>query len=160
MPVLEGFLAAALRRAAPSAPAPAPEKLAQPKVRDAIILGVLLEEVAKAHEGLSAEEEAAVLKVLERHASPEEARLALAAAREAAEHRPDLQGFTREVNKLPYEERVKVVELLFDVALADRDLHFLEVEAVRRVAGLLWVTHKDMIDAKLRAKAAAERRSP
>lgn len=159
MAVLEGFLAAALRRAAPSAVLPA-ENASQPRVRDAIILGVLLEEVAKAHEGLSAEEEAAVLKVLERRASLEEAGLALAAAREAAEHRPDLQGFTREVNKLPYEERVRVVEWLFDVALADRDLHFLEVEAVRKIAGLLWVTHKDMIEAKLRAKAAAARPAP
>lgn len=118
-----------------------------------VILGVLLNRVAYADEKISEEEERCIERILcARGASRDEAALVTAASREAADKRPDIQGFTREVNKKPYEERIRVVELLFEVALADSDLAPIELAAVRQVAGLLWVSHKDFIEAKLRVK--------
>jgi uncharacterized tellurite resistance protein B-like protein len=47
-----------------------------------------------------------------------------------------------------------VVELLWLVAFADTEKDPLEENLVRRIAGLLHVSHPDFIDAKLRARTA------
>ena len=120
-----------------------------------VILGVLLNRVAYADEKISEEEETCIKKILRaRGAAPDEAAMVIASAREAADKRPDIQGFTREVNRKPYEERIRVVELLFEVALADSNLAPIELAAVRQIADLLWIAHKDFIEAKLRVKNA------
>ena len=122
-------------------------------LEESVILGVLLNRVAHADGNLSPEEERCLEETLCAEGTPrQEAALVIAAAREAADKRPDIQGFTREINKHPYLGRLRVVELLFKIAYADRHLSPVELESVRQIAGLLWVSHKDFIDAKLRAR--------
>lgn len=130
-------------------------------IEEMVILGVLLGSVAHADGNFSREEEQATVRILTRRGSisKEEAALVIAAARESKDARPDIQGFTREVAKKPYKERLEVMDLLFLVALSDQNLSHVEMESVRKIAGLLWITHKDFIKSKLRAKEKSAIRS-
>lgn len=123
-------------------------------LEELVIFGVLMHEVADADGHFAPEEEKAISTILKKRGdlAPAEVALVIAAARESAEHRMDIQGFTREINKKTYTERIRVVELLFTIALADNDLSIVELEKVRKIAKLLWVSHKDFIAAKLRVR--------
>src|SRR5512134_205978 len=55
---------------------------------------------------------------------------------------------------LSTDEKKRIVELLWLVAFADSKKDALEEHMVRKVAGLLGVSHPDFIDAKLRARRA------
>lgn len=61
--------------------------------------------------------------------------------------------FTSLINKgFSYVQKVKVVEHLWEVAFSDASLDKYEEHMVRKIAGLIYVSHKDFIDAKLRIK--------
>lgn len=61
--------------------------------------------------------------------------------------------FTSLMNKgLSQEQKIKVIEQLWDVAFADSILDKHEEYMVRKIAGLIHVSHKDFIEAKLRIK--------
>ena len=61
--------------------------------------------------------------------------------------------FTTLMNKgLSYEQKVKVIEHLWEVAFADGILDKHEEYMVRKIADLIYVAHKDFINAKLRVK--------
>lgn len=56
----------------------------------------------------------------------------------------DTYEFTRTISqKFDHEERVGIVEMLWDVAYADGSLHPYEGNLLRRVAGLLYVTDQE-----------------
>ncbi|RJQ48686.1 MAG: TerB family tellurite resistance protein [Nitrospiraceae bacterium] len=62
--------------------------------------------------------------------------------------------FTSLMNKgFTYDQKVKVIEHLWEVAFADGILDKHEEHMVRRIASLIHVSHKDFIEAKLRVKA-------
>ena len=68
----------------------------------------------------------------------------IAQAEEDSASSTQLFGYTSTiVEHTEPEERVQIVELLWDVAYADGVLHDLEASLVRRIAGLLYVTDKD-----------------
>jgi uncharacterized tellurite resistance protein B-like protein len=78
----------------------------------------------------------------------------LARAERTATESVAWQGFTRAINDgLAPEERVGVVEMLWEVAYADGTLHDYEASLLRRVAGLLYVSDRDSGDARLRVMA-------
>ena len=116
----------------------------------------LLFEVVRA-DGTVKDEELTVMRAalqgtfgLARDETEEIARLAGEASRGAA----SLYEFTSLVDReLGFDEKKRLVELLWLVAFADsaKDAH--EEHIVRRVAGLLHVPHPDFIDAKIRARA-------
>ncbi|MFC1522446.1 TerB family tellurite resistance protein [Elusimicrobiota bacterium] len=141
-------------------PVKLPDKLSElgaekkERLEELVILGILLNTVAHADQVLDPAEEKAIQRILATRGkiTKEETGLVIAAAHESADARPDIQGFTREINKKPYEERLRVIELLFDVAFADSKLDIVEIEQIRQISGLLWVTHKDFINAKIKAK--------
>lgn len=61
--------------------------------------------------------------------------------------------FTSLMNKgLSYGQKVKVIEHLWEVAFADAVLDKHEGYMVRKIADLIYVSHKDFIEAKLRVK--------
>lgn len=61
------------------------------------------------------------------------------------------QGFTQAIKEaLSPEERVGVIEMLWEVAYADGELHDYEASLLRRVAGLLYVDDKTSGEARLR----------
>jgi len=61
--------------------------------------------------------------------------------------------FTSLINKeFTYEEKVSVIEHLWEVAFADARIDKHEEHMVRRIADLLYVDHKDFIGSKLRMR--------
>ena len=65
----------------------------------------------------------------------------------------DLFAFVKQINNHTSDvERTEIVELLWHVAFADDELDSHEEHIVRRIAGLLYVSHSDFIATKLTAK--------
>jgi uncharacterized tellurite resistance protein B-like protein len=56
-----------------------------------------------------------------------------------------------------FDERVELLDLLFAVAAADQSLTFAELEELRGTSAALGLSHRQYIDAKLRARAKAEK---
>lgn len=76
----------------------------------------------------------------------------LAAAQQAVAQSVQLLGFTRAVKDTFDEgERVRMIEMLWEVAYADGHLHDYEANLVRRVAGLLFVSDQESGAARKRA---------
>lgn len=74
---------------------------------------------------------------------------------EAADEETDfaggLYGFTKEVRgNFDHEERISMIEMLWEVAYADGTLHDFESNMLRRVAGLLYVTDRESGEARKR----------
>ncbi|WP_435105809.1 TerB family tellurite resistance protein [Arhodomonas sp. AD133] len=61
--------------------------------------------------------------------------------------------FTNLINEhFDYQQKCQVVELLWRVCLSDADMDRYEEQLVRKIAGLLFVEHRDYIAAKLRVQ--------
>ncbi|MBF0392362.1 MAG: TerB family tellurite resistance protein [Alphaproteobacteria bacterium] len=62
--------------------------------------------------------------------------------------------FTRILkDALPYDERTVILEMLWEIAYANGELHDYESNLVRRIAGLLFVSDRDSGEARKRALA-------
>lgn len=87
--------------------------------------------------------------------SPAEIDELVRAAESASARAVSLYEFTQVLQgALSADERKRIVELLWLVAFADSRKDALEEHTIRKVAGLLGVSHPDFIDAKLRARDA------
>ena len=85
--------------------------------------------------------------------SPDETSELIELADREAHEATDHFEFTSLINdQLDYAQKCHVVELLWRVCLSDADMDRYEEHLVRKIAGLLNVTHKDFIAAKLRAQ--------
>lgn len=81
----------------------------------------------------------------------EEADSMVEAAEELADQSSQLYGLTLKIkNAYSYDERVGLIELLWDVAYADGELHAMEAGLMRRIAGLLYVDDRDSGKARKR----------
>lgn len=128
--------------------------------REAAVLAaaVLLQLMARADYQDQAAEQSAARRALERSfgLTPQAAEGILDQARGRAAGATDVFSFTRELNRhLSREERIRLVEALWEVAFADGILERHERHLMRRLADLLYVSHKDYIAAKLRARRSA-----
>ncbi len=66
-----------------------------------------------------------------------------------------LHGFTSLINEhWPLESKIKLIELMWQVAYADAEIDKHEHHLMRKMVRLLYVPHSDYIAAKMRAKAA------
>tara|TARA_B100000676_G_scaffold153454_1_gene151454 strand:+ start:1809 stop:2282 length:474 start_codon:yes stop_codon:yes gene_type:complete len=78
----------------------------------------------------------------------------MAAAEEAAADRVELHTITKTVrNHFSEEERVKMIEMLWEVVYADGDLDDFEANMMRSVTGLLYVSDRESGDARKRVLA-------
>lgn len=78
-------------------------------------------------------------------------------AEEEAKQATDYYQFTSLINKgFNQEEKIQVVELMWQVAYADGHMDKYEDHLVRKLANLMHVSHKDFIAAKHRARASQE----
>lgn len=61
--------------------------------------------------------------------------------------------FTSLINKgFTYEQKLKVIEHLWEIAFADTELDKYEEYVVRKIADLIYIEHKDFIETKLRVR--------
>ena len=111
-------------------------------------------------DGQEAAERATFLAAVKRKfsLSDDEALTLVALAEAEAREAVDYYQFTSLINRaFSAEQKVHVVELMWQVAYADGTLSAHEQHVMRKIAELLYVSHGDYITAKLRARAAAER---
>lgn len=145
-------LFASLTAPAPAAPPQAAAHALQ------LATAVMLVEVMRADATLAAEERAAVLAALRSQFGLAEdeaqrlAELAEAHARQAT----DLFAFTSRIDEaFPMEQKIRMVELLWQVAYADGHLAAHERQVMWRIADLLHVPQGAYVHARLRAEQAA-----
>jgi uncharacterized tellurite resistance protein B-like protein len=122
-----------------------------------VATALLLIEVAKADFADDFAEDTAILESLKQFFALDDAAAVLLRdeARGAADHAVELQRFTRRLHEqLSVAEKQRVVEMLWQVALADRRLDKHEDHLVRRIAELLYVSHSDLIRIRNRVRAA------
>ena len=75
--------------------------------------------------------------------------------RGAVDESTELYGMIRVVrDHLAPEERIRIIEMLWEVAYADGDVDDYEANLVRRVAGLLYVPDRDSGAARKRVEGA------
>ncbi|MEQ9815110.1 MAG: TerB family tellurite resistance protein [Azospirillaceae bacterium] len=83
-----------------------------------------------------------------------EAREIVGLAETAARDSTQLFGLTSRIAKsFDYDDKVRMVEMLWDVAHADGTVHAMEANLVRRIAGLLYVDDRDSGKARKRVEA-------
>lgn len=119
-----------------------------------LAVAVLLVEAARMDSEFDAEERRTVVGLLARRFELDEAaaEALLAQAERKAENSVELYTFTRTVkDAFGHEERVELMQMLWEVAYADGELHHYESNLMRRVAGLVHVTDRESGEARKRA---------
>ena len=115
---------------------------------------VLMFEISRADSNIDDDERKVIDDALVNHfhLSPAEAEELLSLAEKEVDHSVSLYDFTRMINdNLSREDRIKIVELLWKVAFADAVLDKYEEYFIRKIADLLYVSHKDYMQSKHRA---------
>ena len=92
------------------------------------------------------------------HLTSEEAQTLIDLAEQEAREATDYYQFTSIINRrFSQPQKIRVVELLWEVAYADQEANPYEEHLIRKLADLLYVDHRDYITAKLSARDAAAR---
>lgn len=120
-----------------------------------VATALLLVEVARADQVADGTEATIMVASLQQFFAleEEEAAALIEEATATADHAVELQQFTRRLHEqLSTAEKLRVVEMLWEVALADARLEKHEDHLVRRIAELLYVTHSDMIRLRNRVR--------
>jgi len=120
-----------------------------------VATAALLIEMMKADGKVSDDERRAVMDTIQAkfNLSREETKSLKQLAKEKIGKATDYYEFTSLINKeLSYTEKVDIIEHLWEIALTDRHLDKHEEYMVRKIADLIYVEHKDFIEAKLRVK--------
>ena len=118
---------------------------------------VLLIEVMRSDAESTDEEQATVLKILKERFQLPDAEVAQLSelGHRTAKAANDLHQFTSLINReLELPEKVRIIEYMWQVAYADRQISAHENHLMRRMADLLHISHGDYVAAKMRAKPA------
>jgi uncharacterized tellurite resistance protein B-like protein len=119
-----------------------------------IAVAVLLIEAARMDNEFDAHERAAIAQLLQRRFELDAARAdnLLERAEKHAEDSVEFYTFTRTVkDAFEHEDRVEFMQMLWEVAYADGELHDHEANLMRRVTGLMHVTDRESGEARKRA---------
>lgn len=115
----------------------------------------LMVEAARLDDDFDAAERARIETLLQKQFSlkPAEASELLSAGEKASSDSVEWQGFTRAIKDgFEPEERVALIEMLWEVAYADGELHDYEASLIRRITGLLYVSDRDSGEARKRVR--------
>lgn len=107
-----------------------------------VALAALLVEAAHSHDHFDERERAVVARLLQRrfNLSSADALKLLAVGEREADRSAELFHFTRIINqRLSPEQRVELIEMLWEVAYADGELDEYEDSLLRRIGGLIYV---------------------
>jgi len=128
-----------------------------PEQARSLAVAALLVEVLRADYNVSDEEQQQVLDSMGSLLGIDVARCKalFAGAESEVDAAYDLHQFTSRLNRLlTHAEKLELIEHLWRVAHADAVVHKYEEHLIRRVADLLYVSHREFIAAKLRAAEA------
>jgi uncharacterized tellurite resistance protein B-like protein len=118
-----------------------------------IAAAALLVEAATLDDVFDDDERATIAAVLGQHfdIDAEACTALIEAAEEAQEESNHLLRFTRTIkDSYSPEDRIEIIEMLWEVAYADGVLHDYEANLLRRVGGLIYVSDQDRGDARKR----------
>ena len=99
------------------------------------------------------EEKQALVTLLQREfdLDESEAEQLFKEAHHAREQATDYYHFVEKINRsYSAEQKIDLIEMLWQLAWSDNEIHQLEEHVIRRLAKLLYVSHKDFIATKLR----------
>lgn len=119
-----------------------------------VSVAILLVEAARMDSAFDADERSAVEQLLSRRFELDDpaARTLLTVAERKAEESVELYTVTRTVkDAFAYEDRIELMQMLWEVAYADGTLHDYEANLMRRVAGLVYVSDRESGEARKRA---------
>lgn len=125
-------------------------------ISGALALAALLVEAARRDDDYAPAERAAILRILMREEELDEAaaQALLLKAETAQQEAVDVFRFTHALKEsTPFEDRVRILEDLWDVILTDGDRDFEEDHLVRKVCGLLGIPDRDSGLARARVEA-------
>jgi len=133
------------------------DSASDPQERQQLALAALLVEMARADFDESVQEQAEISRLLAAHfeLTTEEADALLQRAGKAMDDAVGLFDFTRALHEsFEYEQKLEVITMLWQVALADKHLDKYEDYLIRKVGDLLYVSHADVIGIRNRVRAA------
>ena len=125
---------------------------AEPKLDPAVAATALLFEVAWADHDISEKERKVMQRVLlEQFDVPAERfQQILEETEQTHKSSVGVFPFTRAINEqLDQDEKVSIIQAMWQIAYADRSLDVFEEHTIRRISDLLYVSHSDFIAAKL-----------
>jgi uncharacterized tellurite resistance protein B-like protein len=120
-----------------------------------VATALLLVEVSRADHVADGAEAVVMIDSLQQFFALNESEAAalLEEATATADHAVELQQFTRRLHdQLSTAEKLRVIEMLWQVALADATLERHEDHLVRRIGELLYVPHSDLIRIRNRVR--------
>ena len=83
---------------------------------------------------------------------PKVVEVSLTKAFENKDNSTSLYYYTSKLNKsYTYEQKIQLIEVLWEVILADNEVHDFETNLIRRLAGLLYISDVECGNAKIRA---------
>ena len=128
-----------------------------------IAVAVLLVEAARMDDAFDAHERGTIEHLLEHkfQLSHDETQELLTLAEQAAERSHQLHPFTRlAVERMEPKRRIRLIEMLWEVAYADGELDPDEDVLLRRVAGLIYVSDEDRVAARQRVLSRLQKLQP
>lgn len=127
---------------------------AEPEKTVELSAAVLMLEISLADSDIADEERRLIEKTIQQqfNLDKEEALTLIELAQQEVDHAVSLYEFTRLINdSLAPAEKIRIIEILWRVANADAVIDKYEEYFIRKIADLLYVSHKDYIKAKHRA---------
>lgn len=116
----------------------------------------LLFHAASLDGAIDADEERTIAELARKHfgLAEDETEALISRARQVEEDSSQILSFTRDIkDHSSHEERVALVEMLWEVVFADGEEHAFEANLMRRVAGLIYVTDQESGAARRRVRA-------
>ena len=87
---------------------------------------------------------------------PKVVEVSLTKAFENKDNSKSLHYYTSKLNKsYSIEKKIKLIEVLWEIILADNEIHDFETNLIRRLAGLLYISDVECGNAKIRASKKA-----
>ena len=123
------------------------------KNTDLIKVAALLIHAAKIDENYSDQEEKIINKtLLELGAKRENLENIMINAKKIEDNANQILDFTREIKNMNQENKIKIIESLWQIIYSNQEADIYETGLMRRLAGLLYIDNKTMGDIKERIK--------
>ena len=120
-----------------------------------VATAALLIEMMKADGTVNEDERKAVMQTIQSkfNLTDDETKSLKELAKEKIRKATDYYDFTSLIHKrLSYQQKVEIIEHLWEIAFTDKHLDKHEEYVVRKIANLIYVERKDIIEAKLKIK--------
>ena len=128
-------------------------KKSNDKNTDLIKVAALLIHAAKIDENYSDQEEKIIKKtLLELGTKKENLENIMINAKKIEDDANQILDFTREIKNMNQENKIKIVESLWQIIYSNQEADIYETGLMRRLAGLLYIDNKTMGDIKERIK--------